>query len=65
MDRDRCKGCGRCVAACGMALISLEVFGRRKGAVFREAEACVRCGRCGEECPLGVISLAAGQGSSD
>ncbi|CAG0951504.1 4Fe-4S ferredoxin [Geobacteraceae bacterium] len=56
VDRERCKGCGRCVSACGGRLISLETFEGKKIAVIGRPQQCDLCGRCIAECPFGVIS---------
>ncbi|BDV42993.1 hypothetical protein GURASL_19160 [Geotalea uraniireducens] len=55
----RCKGCGRCVAACGNRLLSLESRGGRKVAILGNSERCDRCGRCVAECLFGAISVPA------
>lgn len=57
VDRLRCSGCGRCVAACGARLYTLEDSGNRKHAVRRDAGRCERCLSCLRECPLGAITL--------
>jgi len=59
IDPDRCKGCGRCVSACGGRLISLETFEGRKMAVIGGPQQCDLCGRCIAECPFGAISSRA------
>ncbi len=59
VDRKRCSGCGRCVAACPERLISLEVEGYRKYAVLQEPWRCTRCGACVAACPLGVLAFPA------
>jgi len=56
IDAARCNGCGRCVAACPLRLISLEVHGYRKEAVPGRPEQCVHCGKCMESCPVGAIT---------
>jgi len=55
IDSTRCSGCGRCVAACPLRLITLEVSGFRKSAVLSNAELCTRCGLCVESCLLDAI----------
>lgn len=54
---ERCKGCGRCVAACAGRLLSLESVNGRKTAVLADPERCDHCGRCLVECPFAVITL--------
>ncbi len=56
VDRQRCTGCGRCVAACGEKLFTLETAGHRKHAVMISPERCSRCLRCVAECPVGAIT---------
>ncbi|TWJ17763.1 tRNA-dihydrouridine synthase [Geobacter argillaceus] len=55
IDVNRCKGCGRCVAACGERLVSLATSGTRKHAVLASSGACVSCGNCIRECLFGAI----------
>ncbi len=51
----RCSGCGRCVAACPLKLISLESSGYRKQAVISDIHRCSSCGLCMEACPVGAF----------
>ncbi|MBC7963383.1 MAG: 4Fe-4S dicluster domain-containing protein [Steroidobacteraceae bacterium] len=51
----RCSGCGRCVAACPLKIITLETVGHRKNAVLLCEERCACCGRCVENCPVGAF----------
>jgi ferredoxin len=55
MDKKRCSGCGRCVAACSERLYSLEPCGYRKLSVLSSPEKCTGCSRCIKECPLGIL----------
>ncbi|WP_084201370.1 4Fe-4S binding protein [Geobacter pickeringii] len=57
IDSTRCKGCGRCVAACPNRFVSLETAGTRKCASVISTGCCTRCGRCVTECPFGVITI--------
>ncbi|MDD2853181.1 MAG: 4Fe-4S binding protein [Desulfuromonadaceae bacterium] len=55
IDSARCSGCGRCVAACPLRLITLEVAKYRKSAMLINAERCTHCGQCVESCLLDAI----------
>ncbi len=48
----RCSGCGRCVSACPVKIVTLEVNGYRKFAFVTDEERCTFCGRCVEACPV-------------
>nr|WP_234414005.1 4Fe-4S binding protein [Ideonella sp. A 288] len=64
IDAARCTGCGWCVAACDLHLLSLEVRHWRKTSVLHEPGRCTGCGLCAVRCPFHVITLrapAAGQ----
>ncbi|WP_223922099.1 4Fe-4S binding protein [Geobacter sp. AOG2] len=56
VDVERCSGCGRCVAACLLRLITLEQRGYRKAALITSIEHCTRCGACIESCPIGALT---------
>jgi NAD-dependent dihydropyrimidine dehydrogenase PreA subunit len=51
----RCSGCGRCVAACPLHLITLHVAGHRKTAIIRFQECCTRCRLCAKSCPIAAF----------
>jgi ferredoxin len=55
----RCTGCGRCVAACGPHLLSLDVTRFRKTAVLalNAMDACTSCNRCAVACPFAAIRM--------
>lgn len=55
VDKLRCTGCGRCVAACGSRLITLEIEGFRKHARLGAPERCSGCLACVEACPVGAL----------
>ncbi|MBW4055511.1 MAG: 4Fe-4S binding protein [Proteobacteria bacterium] len=50
-----CSGCGRCVAACSIKLITLETVRFHKNAVFLHPKHCTACGKCVEACPIGAL----------
>ena len=52
VDTARCSGCGRCVAACNLRIITLDTIGRRKFAVIISPEKCNYCGACIPACPV-------------
>ncbi len=56
LDRQRCTGCGRCVAACEERLFTLETVSHRKYANLVSPERCSICLKCVAECPVGAIS---------
>jgi len=57
IDRIRCSGCGRCVAACPEKIISLETIGHHKTAVIRSPVRCTRCQLCVASCPIAAIEM--------
>jgi NAD-dependent dihydropyrimidine dehydrogenase PreA subunit len=57
IDPDRCTGCGRCVAACGPRVLSLETVRWRKTARLHEESACTGCSVCAPRCPFGAITM--------
>jgi ferredoxin-type protein NapF len=50
--RDRCTGCGDCVAACPEDVLRMD---RGYPAVALGAGKCTFCGACAEACPAGVF----------
>ena len=59
VDVTRCTGCGRCVAACPVRLVTLDLHGYRKTACIMAAERCTWCGACVESCPVGALATTA------
>ncbi|MEJ8851383.1 4Fe-4S binding protein [Variovorax rhizosphaerae] len=60
VDMARCTGCGWCVAACDLHLLSLEVVQWRKTSMLHDAERCTGCSDCAVVCPFRVISMRKG-----
>ncbi|VTU46403.1 Ferredoxin I (plasmid) [Variovorax sp. SRS16] len=57
VDTARCTGCGWCVAACDIHLLSLEVVQWRKSSVLHEADRCTGCSDCAVVCPFHAITM--------
>lgn len=57
IDSRRCTGCGWCVAACDLQLLSLVAEGWDKRSVLHEAERCTGCSLCALRCPFEVITM--------
>jgi ferredoxin len=57
IDHQRCTGCGRCVAACDLHLLSLEPVRWKKFAVLHQADRCTGCSLCALRCPFDAITL--------
>lgn len=60
VDREKCKGCEVCVAACPTGVISLAREVNSKGYHFSYMEnpdACIGCANCAIVCPDGVITV--------
>jgi ferredoxin len=59
IDPTRCTGCGRCVAACDLHLLSLESVRWVKVSVLHAPERCTGCNACAAICPFDAITLRA------
>jgi ferredoxin len=60
IDTARCTGCGRCVAACDLHLLSLERQGWEKFSALHESDRCTGCEACAVKCPFGAITMHVG-----
>ena len=54
--RDKCRGCGECVASCPQHTIELQVKNGKKIAHIRHSD-CIRCYCCQELCPFEAIEV--------
>ena len=57
IDARRCTGCGRCVGACELHLLSLEPVRWEKFAVLAEPQRCTGCSLCAVVCPFHAIRM--------
>ncbi|MCX5887648.1 MAG: 4Fe-4S binding protein [Proteobacteria bacterium] len=60
VDMEKCRGCGKCVEACGLELWVLQEKedGKKFAQVTEEAaEVCHLCGTCKEGCPEQAIVI--------
>ena len=60
IDKERCKGCMLCLAACPLHLLRMSEDVNKKGlkyVVMTDAEKCTGCGMCVLSCPDCAIEL--------
>ncbi len=60
VDKERCKGCGVCVASCPFGVLELSVEVNSKGypvARMANPDACTGCASCAVICPDSVIAV--------
>jgi len=57
VDTARCTGCGWCVAACDLHLLSLEAVQWKKSAALHDADRCTGCSDCAVTCPFHAITM--------
>ena len=60
IDKELCKGCGYCVDACPLGLISIGKKFNKKGfspASFTQKEKCTGCCMCAQMCPEVAIEV--------
>lgn len=58
--KERCKGCGLCIAACPKKLLVLEEGTNIKGyrpATCHDMASCVGCASCARICPDSIITI--------
>ncbi len=60
IDREKCKGCGRCIKVCAAGALSLQ----EKKAVVDPAK-CAMCSICLDSCKFGAISMEKDEGTAD
>lgn len=52
VDKEKCIGCGTCVAICPVEAISFDA----KGKAQIDPKKCIHCGACEASCPVAAIS---------
>ena len=57
IDTTRCTGCGWCVAACPLHLLSLETEDWQKHAVVNHVECCTGCKKCEVRCLFNAMHV--------
>lgn len=54
IDETRCIGCGKCLKACPVQVIS----GERKQPHIIDPTGCIRCGVCADVCPVDAVTVS-------
>ena len=60
VDRERCKGCGVCVASCPCKVLALSAEVNGKGypvAWMADPDACIGCASCAVICPDSCMTV--------
>ncbi|MCM1079139.1 MAG: 4Fe-4S binding protein [Bacteroidales bacterium] len=59
VNKDRCKGCALCMAACPKGVIAMARKVNASGYQYAEAisDDCIGCASCGIVCPDGCITV--------
>ncbi len=58
LDREKCKGCGRCLEVCPHGVFRL-ADGR---AEIVDRDACMECGACARNCAFEAVTVRSGVG---
>ena len=58
VDKEKCTGCGMCMAVCPHAVLAADNGNIR----VENRDACMECGACAMNCPEGAIAVQAGVG---
>lgn len=58
LDREKCIGCGVCLAVCPHEVFVIE----ERKARIADLDACMECGACAKNCPVEALSVKTGVG---